>query len=99
MKIRKIRFENNKILGDIEFDFTDANGKVIDNIIIAGENGLIFPVNDHKALSERILWLVNDEKLRGKLSHNSRESFEKEYDMRKNIKSLDMLFRKYATIK
>lgn len=39
MKIRKIKIEKNKILGDIELDFTDKNGKVVNNIIIAGENG------------------------------------------------------------
>ena len=39
MKIRKIHLENNYILGTITFDFTDDAGKVIDNIIIAGENG------------------------------------------------------------
>ena len=39
MKIRKIRLENNNILGTIDFDFTDNTCKVIDNIIIAGENG------------------------------------------------------------
>lgn len=64
-----------------------------------GENGLLFPVEDHNLLAERILRLANDEKLRYTLSHNAIESFEKEYDMRKNIKSLDMLFRKYATIR
>jgi len=39
MKIRKLKFEKNKILGDIELDFTDKYGKVVNNIIIAGENG------------------------------------------------------------
>lgn len=39
MRIRKIKIEKNKILGDIELDFTDKNGKVVNNIIIAGENG------------------------------------------------------------
>lgn len=39
MKIRKIKLENHTVLGTIDFDFTDKYGKVIDNIIIAGENG------------------------------------------------------------
>ena len=62
------------------------------------QNGLLFPVQDHKALAQRILRLVNDEDMRTRLSRGARESFEKEYDMRRNIKSLDMLFRKYRTI-
>jgi L-malate glycosyltransferase len=61
-----------------------------------GHNGLLFPVEDHKSLAQSIIKLVNDEKMRSRLSLGARESFEKEYDMRKNIKSLDMLFRKYA---
>ena len=62
------------------------------------QNGLLFPAGDHKALAERILKLANDRKLRGKLSQGARESFEQEYDMRKNIKPLDLIFRKYAGI-
>lgn len=39
MKIRKIQFTNNPILGDLALDFTDHEGKVFNNIILAGENG------------------------------------------------------------
>lgn len=39
MKLKKIRFQNNKILGNLELDFTDNSGKVADTIILAGENG------------------------------------------------------------
>ena len=39
MRIRKIEFENHPILGNTKFDFTDNNGKIINTIIIAGENG------------------------------------------------------------
>jgi len=70
----------------------------IKDFIKNDQNGLLFPVQDHKALAQRILMLVNDEDMRTRLSQGARESFEKEYDMRRNIKSLDMLFRKYRTI-
>ena len=40
MKIRKIEFINHPILGSIIFDFTDKDGKTVDTIIIAGENGV-----------------------------------------------------------
>jgi len=40
MKIRKIKYLNHPLFGDIEFDFTDHNGKTINTIIIAGENGV-----------------------------------------------------------
>lgn len=40
MKIRKIGFTNHPIFGDLQLDFTDAEGKTINTIIIAGENGV-----------------------------------------------------------
>ena len=39
MKFRKISFENHPILGNLSFDFTDKDGRTVDAIIIAGENG------------------------------------------------------------
>lgn len=38
-KIRKIRFQNHPILKNLELDFCDINGKAVDTVIIAGENG------------------------------------------------------------
>lgn len=39
MKFRKITFKNHPILGNLSFDFTDKDGRTVDTIIIAGENG------------------------------------------------------------
>jgi ABC-type lipoprotein export system ATPase subunit len=39
MKIRKLKIENYKIFDNIEFDFTDADGKTLDLIVLAGVNG------------------------------------------------------------
>ena len=39
MKIKKIKLVNNTFFGTTEFDFTDSNGQVMDNIVLAGENG------------------------------------------------------------
>ena len=39
MKYRKISFKHHPILGNVSFDFTDAQGSTVDTIIIAGENG------------------------------------------------------------
>jgi glycosyltransferase involved in cell wall biosynthesis len=61
------------------------------------QNGLIFPVGDHKTLADCIIKLSKDSKLRVGLSHAARKSFEAEYDMRKNIQILDSLFQKYST--
>ena len=38
MKIQRLQIKSNPILGDMDFDFT-INGKIIDTIIFAGENG------------------------------------------------------------
>lgn len=38
-KIRRIKFENHPILKDLELNFCDSNGNVVDTIIFAGENG------------------------------------------------------------
>ena len=75
---------------------SDARG--LRDCITDEQNGLLFPVDDYKALAERILRLANDKELRDRLSLGERSSFETEYDMRQNIKPLDTLFRKYATI-
>ncbi|MBZ9633335.1 AAA family ATPase [Clostridium sp. FP1] len=39
MKIEKIKFHNHEILGDLEVDFQDKNGKNLDIIVFIGENG------------------------------------------------------------
>ena len=39
MKIRKIQLINNSFFGDIEFDFVDDEGNIVDTIIVVGENG------------------------------------------------------------
>ena len=63
-----------------------------------GQNGLLFQVKDYNALAECILRLADDKGLRASLSHGAQNSFVKEYDMRKNIITLDMLFRQYAAV-
>ena len=39
MKIKKIKLENNPFFGACEFDFTNNQGLIMDNIVLAGENG------------------------------------------------------------
>jgi len=57
-------------------------------------NGLLFEIEDHKALAESILLLANNKMLLEKLSKGARDTFESEYDIRENIKPLDTFFRK-----
>lgn len=39
MKIKKIQLKNNLFFGNTTFDFTNEAGEIMDNIILAGENG------------------------------------------------------------
>lgn len=39
MKIKKIELQNNSFFGNQEFVFSNSNGDVYDNIVLAGENG------------------------------------------------------------
>lgn len=39
MKIKKIEVIHHDFFGNTEFNFTDAHGQIMDNIILAGENG------------------------------------------------------------
>ena len=39
MKIRKLHIKNYKVFDDLELDFTDANGKTLDKVVLAGVNG------------------------------------------------------------
>lgn len=38
-KIKRVLFSNHPVLGDLELSFCDQNGKVVNTIILAGENG------------------------------------------------------------
>ena len=60
MKIKKIKLINNPFFGNTEFDFTDVNGQLMDNVVLAGENGcgktgiyraMIFCLYGEKSLS------------------------------------------------
>lgn len=39
MKVEKIKFNNDKIFNDLEIDFRDKNGQILDTIVLVGENG------------------------------------------------------------
>jgi len=74
-----------------------SNGPGLRDFINDLHNGLLFPIDDNKALVKCILRLSEDEDLRIQLSHGAKESFEKNYDMRKNIAPLSLLMRKFVS--
>lgn len=73
-----------------------SNGPGLKEFINDLQNGFLFPVDDHKVLAKYILRLAEDKDLRIQLSRGARVSFEKNYDMRKNIAHLAALIQKYA---
>jgi predicted ATPase len=94
MKIRKIKFENHPIFGELDLDFTDKDGKTINTIIIAGENGVgksmllntIFEfsnltLSDEKRNEKRFfeIELSDDEIQKLKVGQNSKQYFNIDY--------------------
>jgi glycosyltransferase involved in cell wall biosynthesis len=75
---------------------SDAPG--LKTFIIHGQNGLLFPVENHEALAERIFKLANDRDLREKLSYGAKHSFEREYDMRRNITPFAVLIQSMVSV-
>lgn len=73
-----------------------SNGPGLKDFISDLQNGLLFPVDDHMVLAKCILRLAEDKDLRIQLSRGARVSFEKNYDVRKNIAPLAALIQKYA---
>lgn len=39
MKLRKVQFNNHKVLGNLEISFQDANKNTLDTVVLIGENG------------------------------------------------------------
>ena len=75
---------------------SDAPG--LSEYVKQGKNGFLFPVGDYKQMAEYILLLGSNKELIQTLSKGARNTFEKEFDINKNIKPLDKLFRQYAKI-
>lgn len=69
----------------------DGTKEVIRN----GENGLLVPFENPHALSEAILALQNDKKLREKCELNGRETVEKSFELRKMVKSIEEIYLKF----
>ena len=72
---------------------SDAPG--LSDYIIYNQNGFLFPIGDHQEMALCIYKLLQDNELKNRLAKGSRESFENEYDMSRNIKSVNILFHKF----
>jgi glycosyltransferase involved in cell wall biosynthesis len=61
----------------------------INTVIKNNVNGLLFPVDNYKILSEKIALIINDETLRERLSKNAGIDYHNNYNMKKNINILE----------
>jgi glycosyltransferase involved in cell wall biosynthesis len=59
-------------------------------------SGLLFPIGNHVRLAECIMRLLHDNVLMKKISIGARREFDTKFDMKKNIKMLEIIYEKYA---
>lgn len=99
MKIEKILLENHYILGNMELDFTDKNGKIINTIVIAGENGTgkstvlnliseLFRFTLHTREDEKIIYeiILSKEEIENLKSDNAMKRYIEDFEDIKKIR-------------
>lgn len=69
---------------------TDIDG--INEIIIDGENGLLVPPSDPKALAEKIKLLLSDKSLAARLAVSGKETIIKNFTLEKMVKGLTDIY-------
>jgi glycosyltransferase involved in cell wall biosynthesis len=67
----------------------------ISEVIRHRENGLLFPSNDRKKLTECIVTLLNDDALRERISLSGRRSVERIYSFQNMIAGYEKLFSSF----
>lgn len=65
----------------------------INEVVINNVNGLLFPSNDDKELTETLLLLLKDSSLRDRLSTAGKSFVTQQYSLNEIIKKYDMLFQ------
>jgi glycosyltransferase involved in cell wall biosynthesis len=65
----------------------------IPDVLKDGENGLLVPPRDHEALANAIVYLLENEDMRSKMSENGRE-FVKSYTWNRIAEAYEMVYRK-----
>jgi len=73
---------------------SDTNG--INNIIINKKNGLLFEVSNEKELSIRLKEIIENEKLRDKLSKNAIKFVREKYDYNKTVSEFIQVYKDIA---
>ena len=71
-----------------------SNAPGCDDTVIEEYNGFKVPVGNVEMLSEKLVLLINDKKLRHKMGKNSRAMFEKEFTLEKVVNRTFELYDK-----
>ena len=98
-RIRKIKFENHPILKNLELNFCDLNGKVMETIIFAGENGTgkstilneLYKIASHKVDSPMEVEFEDDNNFTFKLKYYFRESNTKKNIWAKDLNAIEYI--------
>jgi glycosyltransferase involved in cell wall biosynthesis len=64
--------------------------------VLDGVTGFVVPVGNIERMAEAILTLLQNEELMKNFGENARKRVEEEFDIRKNIKKLEMYFEEYC---
>ena len=72
---------------------SDAPG--LNRYIENNKRGLLFPVGDHKALSQCIKQVLTNSDMRNKFSHEVIKYFEDEFDLHHNIRPFELVIQRY----
>jgi glycosyltransferase involved in cell wall biosynthesis len=67
-------------------------------IVTDGENGLLFKPNDPKDLAQKIVQLINDPKLRGKLSEAGMKTVLEKFTMSKMMDEVESYLQDVAGV-
>jgi len=73
-----------------------SNNGGLPDAVIDGITGFVVPPGDIEGLSAAILRFLEDKELAIRLGRNARQRVEKEFDIKKNIKKLEVLLDEYA---
>jgi glycosyltransferase involved in cell wall biosynthesis len=65
----------------------------VPEVVTDGENGLLAPLGDSKALKEALERLITNDDLRHRLSRGARRSFEKKFGSGLMVERLEALYR------
>ncbi len=70
-----------------------ANASAIPYVIEQGENGLLFPLDDHEQMARDILSLLRDENLMDGMRQNGYRLVKEKYDRKVNIDKLEEIYK------